>query len=104
MGGSIPFLSLLPFLYLIAFLAKKINLFFTSLLLFLLFYCCLRFRFPDKEENPGPRTVPCDKYRIMFSNIKGLHGNLEDLQLLPPFRTLFVPKLWSLFVVMWLSC
>ena len=50
-----------------------------SLLIFLCFYGCLKLRFPDVEENPGPRTVPRDKCRIMFSIINGLHGHLEDL-------------------------
>ena len=42
------------------------------------FYCMLLIRFPDIEQNPGPRQAPA-KSRIMFTNINGLHGNIKDL-------------------------
>ena len=48
-------------------------------LLFLLFYGCLKFRFPDVEVNPGPRMAPRNWCKVMFTNINGLHGNLEEL-------------------------
>ena len=45
--------------------------------LYLLFYGCLKLRFLDVEENPGPR--PRNSCRVMFTNINGLHGNLDEL-------------------------
>lgn len=48
-------------------------------LLFKIFYGCLKFRFPDVEENPGPRATPRQKCKVLFSNINGLHGNLAEL-------------------------
>ena len=48
-------------------------------LLLLYYYGCLRLRFPDVETNPGPRSVRPRSCRVMFSNINGLHGNLEEL-------------------------
>ena len=36
----------------------------------------------DIESNPGPlRTGQC---RILYSNIRGLYGNLNDLHLISP--------------------
>ena len=44
----------------------------------LLFYACLRLRFPDVETNPGPRRpVPIDS-RMLSSNVRGLSRNLSD--------------------------
>ena len=78
MGGSIAFPSLLPFLILLVFEVFVLNCIW-DYCFFFLFYGCMKVRFPDVEENPGPGTQPCDKCRIMFSNINGLNGNLEDL-------------------------
>ena len=44
----------------------------------LFFYGCLKLRFPDVEVNPGPRAVP-QCCRVMFSNINGLHSNIDEL-------------------------
>ena len=44
----------------------------------LFFYGCLKLRFPDVEVNPGPRVAP-QCCRVMFTNIKGLHGNRDEL-------------------------
>ena len=47
--------------------------------LYLIFYGCLRLRFPDVETNPGQsRPVPA-VCRILCSNARGLAGNLSDL-------------------------
>ena len=34
--------------------------------------------FPDVEINSGPRAVP-QCWRVMFSNINGLHGNRDEI-------------------------
>ena len=52
-----------------------------GLLIFRIFYCFLKLRFPDVEENPGPGRVPRNSCRILFTNINGLHRNLDDLAL-----------------------
>ena len=77
-GGSIAFPSLLPFLILLIFVVFCPYLF-MGLFTFLLFYGCLKHRFPDVKKNPCLLVVPRVKCRIMLSNIYGLHGNLEDL-------------------------
>ena len=33
----------------------------------------------DVEENPGPTTNGRQQCRMLYSNIRGLHGNLQDL-------------------------
>ena len=45
----------------------------------LLFYACLRLRFPDVETNPGPRRPVPAVCRILCSNVRGLAGNNSDL-------------------------
>ena len=47
--------------------------------LHLKFYSCLRLRFPDVENNPGPRRPVASSCRILCSNVRGLSGNLSDL-------------------------
>ena len=47
--------------------------------LHLKFYSCLRLRFPDVEANPGPLRPVAASCRILFSNVRGLSGNLSDL-------------------------
>ena len=47
--------------------------------LHLKFYSCLRLRFPDVETNPGPRRPVATSCRILYSNVRGLSGNLSDL-------------------------
>ena len=47
--------------------------------LYLLFYGCLRLRFLDVETNPGPRCPVPAVCRILCSNVRGLAGNLSDL-------------------------
>ena len=45
-----------------------------------LFYCCLRLLLSsDVEVNPGPIRRCLRKCRVMYCNIRGLHGNLPDL-------------------------
>ena len=47
--------------------------------LYLIFYGCLSLRFLVVETNPGPlRPVP-DVCRILYSNVRGMAGNLSDL-------------------------
>ena len=49
--------------------------------MFLIYFVCLVTRYPAKEVNPGPRVhflLPA-WFRVMFSNIYGLHGNLDEL-------------------------
>ena len=41
-------------------------------------YGCLKLRFPDVEVNPGPRVAP-QCFRVMFTNINGLHGTRDEL-------------------------
>ena len=41
-------------------------------------FACQEIRYPDVEVNPGPRDVVSASCR-MFSNINGLHGNLDEL-------------------------
>ena len=48
-------------------------------IIFLLYFACLVLRYPDVEENPGPRGSTSPRCRVMFSNINGLHGNLAEL-------------------------
>ena len=43
------------------------------------FYSCLRLRFPDVETNLGPRRPVAASCRILYSNVRGLSGNLSDL-------------------------
>ena len=38
----------------------------------------LKVQFPDVEDNPSPRAVP-QCFRIVFSNINGLHVNRDEL-------------------------
>ena len=47
--------------------------------LHLKFYSCLRLRFPDVETNPGPRRLVAASCRILCSNVRGISGNLSDL-------------------------
>ena len=47
--------------------------------LYLIFYGCLRLRFLDVETNPGSRWPVPVVYRILYSNVQGLAGNLSDL-------------------------
>ena len=47
----------------------------------LLFFACLKLRFPDVEVNPGPRAAGLCTCRTLCCNIRGLHGNLKDLSL-----------------------
>ena len=47
--------------------------------LYLIFYGCLRPRFPDVETNSGPRRPVLAVCRIPCSNVRGLAGNLSDL-------------------------
>ena len=47
--------------------------------LHLKFYLCLRLRFPDVETNPAPRRPVAASCRILCSNVRGLSGNLSDL-------------------------
>jgi len=47
--------------------------------IFLLFFACLRLRFPDVELNPGPGRPAPKRCRLLCSNIRGLSGNLADL-------------------------
>ena len=47
--------------------------------IYLLFFACLRPRFPDVEVNPGPVARPPASCRVLYSNINGLHGNLREL-------------------------
>ena len=43
------------------------------------FYASLRLRFPDVETNPCPRRPVPTVCRLLFSNVRGLAGNLSDL-------------------------
>ena len=45
----------------------------------LYFWASLKLRFPDVEENPGPRATAPARCRALFTNINGLHGNLKEL-------------------------
>ena len=45
----------------------------------LLFYACLRIRFPDVETNPSPRGPVSAVCRILCSNVRSLSRNLSDL-------------------------
>ena len=45
----------------------------------IVFYACLRLRFPDVETNPGPRRPVPTVGRLLCSNVRGLAGNLSDL-------------------------
>ena len=47
--------------------------------LYLIFYGCLRLRFPDVETNPGLRRPVPAVCRILCNNVRGLAGNLSDL-------------------------
>ena len=48
-------------------------------IILLFFWSCLKLRFPDVEENPGPRRIAPMRCRVLFANIRGLHGNLKEL-------------------------
>lgn len=43
------------------------------------FFACLKLRFPDVEENPGPVARPPTRCRLLYANINGLHRNLQEL-------------------------
>ena len=45
----------------------------------LIFYPCLKLRFPDVETNPGHRRPVPDTCRILCSNVRGLSKNLSDV-------------------------
>ena len=47
--------------------------------LHLKFYSCLRLRFPDVETKPVPRRPVAASCRILCSNVRGLSGDLSDL-------------------------
>ena len=47
--------------------------------LYLIFYACLELRFPDVENNPGPRRPVPEACRILCSNVRGLSKNLSDV-------------------------
>ena len=47
--------------------------------LYLIFYACLEFRFPDVETNPGQRNPVHGACRILCSNVRGLSRNLSDV-------------------------
>ena len=47
--------------------------------LYLIFYACLRLRFLDVKTNPGQRRPVPAVCRILYSNVRGLAGNLSDL-------------------------
>ena len=47
--------------------------------LYLIFYACLRLRFLDVETNPEQRRPGPAIYRRLWSDVRGLAGNLSDL-------------------------
>ena len=47
--------------------------------LYLFYFACLISRYPDVELNPGPRGGASRSCRVLYANIRGLHGNLRDL-------------------------
>ena len=47
--------------------------------IYLIFYACLRLRFPDVETNPGPRRPVATVCRLLCSNVLGMAGNHSDL-------------------------
>ena len=49
------------------------------MVLSIFYLACLKTRFPDVEENPGPVARPPARCRMLFSNINGLHANLQEL-------------------------
>ena len=53
-------------------------------ILYLLYFGFLMLRFPDVELNPGPGRAPPRCCRILYSNVRGLSGNLRDLTLAAP--------------------
>ena len=76
-GGNIAIVSALPlssFLIVVSIYSLHVGT------LHLKFYSCLRLRFPDVETNPGPRRPVAASCRILCSNVRGLSGNLSDLQ------------------------
>ena len=46
---------------------------------YLIFYACLRHRFLDVETNPGRRRPVPNICKRLYSNVRGLAGNLSDL-------------------------
>ena len=48
-------------------------------ILFLFYFGGLKLRFPDVEENPGPRRGAPKNLRVLYNNINGLHGNISEL-------------------------
>ena len=47
--------------------------------IYLLYYACLRLRFPGVETNPGPRRPVSTVCRLLCSNVRGLAGKLSDV-------------------------
>ena len=47
--------------------------------LYHIFYACLRLWFLDVETNPGLRRPVPTVCRLLWSNVRGLAGNLRDL-------------------------
>ena len=47
--------------------------------LYLIFYACQWLRFLDVETNPSPRSPIPAVCRILYSNVRDLAGNLNDL-------------------------
>ena len=71
----------------------------------LIFYACLRLRFPDVEINLGPRRPVPIVCRLLCSNVWGLAGNLSDLTVASSqYDILFAQRLWSLICVTCRSC
>ena len=47
--------------------------------LHVIFYDCLKLRFPDMETNPGPQCPVRGACRILCSDVRGLSKNLNDV-------------------------
>ena len=68
--------------------------------LHLIFYACLKLRFPDVVTYPGPRRPVPGVCRILCSNVRGLSKKLSDVTVASSQYDLLVPAgSWN-----WSSC
>ena len=70
------------------------------------FYGCLRLRFLDVETNPGPHCPAPAVCRILWSNVRGLAGNLSDLTVASSQYDMLLCslRLWSQICVSSVTC
>ena len=71
----------------------------------LIVYACLRLRFQDVETNPGSRRPISTVCRLLWSNVRGLAGNLSELTVASSqYDICCALRFWSMICVTCRSC